>query len=425
MRFRPSLPLAALFALLLAPLPGPAEALLRLKIAPPEARLYLDGRPLATWPGPNGERLARARDGEALLLIEAEGYALEAIRLGVASPETRLEAKLERPSSLLRLSGMGSTGPRPKSVRFSPDGSFLVLPLLSGPGADILDARSLAFLGRLEPPPAYAKAEGFVESAILPALGEIWVTQMHTSRIHVFELESLRYKESFPSGGSYPKVIELSPAGDRAYVSHWVSGELSIFDTASRRLLATLRLGGTPRGLAASGDGRFLYVARFEDGAILRVELASLKTETFWKADGGAKRHLLLDPLRRRLYATDMHRGSLFAIDLNSGALLAELELGANPNTIAMSPDFHYLFASTRGPNNPANYELPGPLFGELVLVDLETLAVAERQWGGDQPTGLALSPDGRRLVFTDFLDARVEAYDFLGPWLPSPRPPR
>jgi DNA-binding beta-propeller fold protein YncE len=44
--------------------------------------------------------------------------------------------------------------------------------------------------------------------------------------------------------------------------------------------------------------------------------------------------------------------------------------------------------------------------------VDTESLSVVARQWGGDQPTGLAVSPDGRRVVFSDFLDARLEVYD-------------
>ncbi len=108
-----------------------------------------------------------------------------------------------------------------------------------------------------------------------------------------------------------------------------------------------------------------------------------------------------------------MDRGSLFVLDAATEPLVAELDLGWNPNGCALSPDGRYIFAVTRGPNGAAGYERPGPLFGELVAVDAERLEVSWRQWGGNQPTGLAVSPDGRRIVFTDFLDRRVEAYDF------------
>ncbi|HRY73229.1 MAG TPA: YncE family protein, partial [Spirochaetia bacterium] len=300
----------------------------------------------------------------------------------------------------------------PKSVYYTPDGRFLVLPLLSGTGADVLYADTLEKVARLEPPRSMAEIQGFVECAFFPDLGEIWISQMHNSLIHVFDLATLAYKESFPSGGSYPKVIASSPDGRRAYVTNWVSEDLSVFDAGTRSLLAKVKLGGTPRGLATSPDGKVLYVARFSGGSILRVRLDDLAVETFWPADGGAKRSLALDASRGRLYATDMDRGSLFVLDLGTGRLVAEVPLGWNPNGLALSPDGSRVYACTRGPNGAEGYERPGPLAGELVAVDAESLAVVGRQWGGNQLTGLAVAPDGKRLVFTDFLDRRVEAYD-------------
>jgi YVTN family beta-propeller protein len=325
------------------------------------------------------------------------------------------QEKLERSGSPLRLSGMAATGYRPKSVAFTPDGRYIVAPLLSGRGADLIDAATLVKVGRLEPPPSYAKAEGFVESAVVPALREIWISQMHNSTIHAFDLDTLEYKASFPSGGSYPKVIAVSPDGSRAYVSNWVSEDLSVIDTATRAVLSRVKVGGTPRGLAVSSDGAFLYVARFTGGSVLRLRLSDMELETLWAADGGAKRHLVLDEARSRLYATDMARDSLFALELPSGKLVKEVRLGPNPNTCALSPDGRTIYACTRGTNGAQGYEKEGPDSGELIAVDAESLEVVARQWGGDQPTGLAVSPDGARVVFSDFLDARLEAYDLIG----------
>jgi len=350
--------------------------------------------------------------GSHELLLLADGYVASKLPLEASGGELALDAKLERFGPSLRLAAQGPTGRRPKSVEYSPDGRLLVVPLLSGRGAEVLDAATLRLVGVLAPPEGYARQEGFVESAFFPALGEVWVSQMHNSTIHVFDLATLAYKESFPSGGSYPKVIAASPDGRRAYVTNWVSEDLSVFDAGTRRLLAKVKLGGTPRGLATSPDGKVLYVARFSGGSILRVRLSDLAVETFWPADGGAKRSLALDASRGRLYATDMDRGSLFVLDLGTGRLVAEVPLGWNPNGLALSPDGSRVYACTRGPNGAEGYERPGPLAGELVAVDAESLAVVGRQWGGNQPTGLAVAPDGKRLVFTDFLDRRVEAYD-------------
>jgi sugar lactone lactonase YvrE len=69
------------------------------------------------------------------------------------------------------------------------------------------------------------------------------------------------------------------------------------------------------------------------------------------------------------------------------------------------------LFVCSRGPNNPVDWTAKGPLFGKLYCLDPLTLAVTDWAWGGNQPTGLAISPDGRFVCFSDFLDARLEVY--------------
>jgi YVTN family beta-propeller protein len=211
-------------------------------------------------------------------------------------------------------------------------------------------------------------------------------------------------------------------------VTNWVSEDLSVIDARSRALVAKVKLGGTPRGLAASSDGKYLYIALFAGsgggaaGAILRMRVADRKLEGFWPADGGAKRHLVLDEGRGRLYATDMGRDSLFVIETATGKLVKEVRLGPNPNACALSPDGATIYACTRGTNGKKGYELEGPDAGELIAIDAESLRILARQWGGDQPTGLAVSSDGARVVFTDFLDRRVEAYEVVSPKGGRPR---
>jgi sugar lactone lactonase YvrE len=44
-------------------------------------------------------------------------------------------------------------------------------------------------------------------------------------------------------------------------------------------------------------------------------------------------------------------------------------------------------------------------------MLDTETLTLIERVWGRNQPTGLDVSPDGKLMVFTDFLDNNLQLY--------------
>jgi hypothetical protein len=126
-------------------------------------------------------------------------------------------------------------------------------------------------------------------------------------------------------------------------------------------------------------------------------------------AGAGAARHVIYRG--GRLYVSDMFRGTVNILNAATGALLRSRRVGPNINTIVLSPDARYIFESSRGHNNPAGYTLPGPDFGAVFMLRTEDLSLVERVWGRNQPTGLDISPCGRLMVFTDFLDANLQLY--------------
>ncbi len=66
---------------------------------------------------------------------------------------------------------------------------------------------------------------------------------------------------------------------------------------------------------------------------------------------------------------------------------------------------------SNRGRNNPETYYKPGPEWGTVVVIDAATGAYLDATVGGDQTTGLDVSPDGTLLAYSDFLDDRIVIY--------------
>jgi sugar lactone lactonase YvrE len=106
-----------------------------------------------------------------------------------------------------------------------------------------------------------------------------------------------------------------------------------------------------------------------------------------------------------------MFRGTVNILNAATGALIKSARIGPNINTIIMSADGRYILASSRGRNNPVDYTIPGPDFGAVYMLNPRDLTVIEKVWGRNQPTGLAVSPDGKLLAFTDFLDMNLELY--------------
>ncbi len=411
---------AALLCLFLCSAHVCASGTLIFRLAPRDAVLMAGGKTLAKLPAANGGFSVQIPVNASMVTVIAKGYKTRLAFISVSASGAGippvLEIKLERIDSEFRLEKVLPVSRRPKSVEFTPDGRFLVVAPLSGSRIDILDASDGSLAARPKMPESYEKFTGFVESAFPPGLDEIWVSQMYTDSIHVFSLRDFSWKRVISSGGVFPKVICPHPDG-RVFVSNWVSRTVTVLEGKTGALSGKYKVAGTPRGLALSLDGELLYVANFDNGTIEVVDTHTLKrVQTLFTGKeglpaGGAKRHLVVDRVMNRLYASDMARGSVFALDLASMKMLAEIKVGYKTNTIKVSPDGAWVFVSTRGPNHALDYELKGPEFGEFLVINARTLAITERHWGGNQPTGLAVSPDGNKIVFTDFLDHRLEVF--------------
>lgn len=403
------------------------------------------GLSLQPWPGlridAGGEELkpalrsrdnslARAAIGAApgsALLISAEGYAPRVVVLPGAPSEGGGSVVGERELGLVALSPAGSeyrlaaafrTGTQPKAAAFI-DRRRVAVPLLDGPGVDVFDLEA-GTSRRIAPPEPYARLGGFVECLVISERAELWVSQMTAAAAHVFSLPDLAYKATVRSGGTWSKVLAWDPASRRVYLSNWVSEDLSVIDPERMIEERRVKVGAVPRGMALWPGGAFMYLAQYEiagapRGRLLKLDLATMAIVASIGPEG-SKRHVVADPERGRVYVSDMARDLVEIYDARQDRLLADVKVGGKPNTIALSSDGRLLYVSCRGPNNPdRGYLYKGYEMGRIYVVDLETLSVVEWWEGGNQPTGLAVSPDGALIASTDFLDARLRVHRRLG----------
>lgn len=372
--------------------------------------------PPSAIPRQSGVELVRLRTDEAgttyavrlgsrSLELTAPGYRPTTIALSTARSGI-IQAKLEPDSPVIQKAFEIETDPQPKSVRFSPDGRHMVVCELDGDGIAVYDAQTGELVASLA-----LGGTGFVESEFLPHRRELWVSQMTTGLVHVISSDSWQPLGRVHTQGVWPKVILSNRDDSRVYVSNWVSRDISVIDPETRTVVQRLDVGGTPRGLALSADERAIYVAIFSSGFVEKRDTTTGMLLTTLGSQVGAKRHLVVDSRRGRLYASDMATGAIEVFDTTTDQYLTGRWVGEKPNTIDLSPGGHFLYVSDRGPNNAVSYLLPGPAFGRVLMLDAMTLETIAWVWGRNQPTGLAVSPSGSRLAFTDFLDRGLELY--------------
>src|SRR3972149_6196597 len=72
-----------------------------------------------------------------------------------------------------------------------------------------------------------------------------------------------------------PGAFDLSPDGRFIYVSNEEAHIASLIDIASRKVVATVKVGVEPEGVAVSPDGKWVYVSRETSHTISVVDAAS------------------------------------------------------------------------------------------------------------------------------------------------------
>src|SRR5688500_17094941 len=153
-------------------------------------------------------------------------------------------------------------------------------------------------------------------------------------------------------------ALEPAPRG-RLYVTNEISGELSVIDVATERVVASIPLGKRPRGVRVSPDNSTLYVAL--SGSPIAppgVDEESLPPADK-KADG------------------------IGVVDVKTGKLLRVMPGGSDPEQLAVSNDGRWLFV--------ANEDV-----GEASVIESSDGKVVATIKVGGEPEGVDIRPDGK-----------------------------
>ena len=298
--------------------------------------------------------------------------------------------------------------PNVKSLIFSPDGQKIwgALLLNKKRGLAVFDPKSGKNLANIN-----LQNGGGVEMAFSPDEKKLYVSQMETGK--VFEIDPNIYKilRVFDSGSTWTKVLAISSGGKTLFASNWVGNNVSEIDLRTGKLIKLIPTVKTPRGIYLTKDQHYLYVAGFAHGEIQKIDLETGSSKVLFRS-GGAMRHIAADEKRHILFFSDMGKDVIWKLNLLNDQVKEFAKTDHNPNTIVLSPDKKILFVSCRGLNHSAtNYYVPGPEWGSVLLFDAQTGRLLDAIVGGNQPTALAISPDGKTLAFSDFLDQKIEFY--------------
>jgi YVTN family beta-propeller protein len=208
-----------------------------------------------------------------------------------------------------------------------------------------------------------------------------------------------------------------SASAYRVMVTNEFSGDLSVIDGATHRLITTVALGKRPRGVRVSPDGRWLYIA-LSGSPVAGPGIDESKLPPADKQADGigvfdvrklALTHIIKgvsDPEQlavsrdgRTLIVASEDTASAVLLDVASGAVRATLPAGDEPEGVNVSPDGKLACVTAEGG-------------ASVALIDLAQRALERRIAVGQRPRNCLFDATGRRLYVSNEFGGSVSELD-------------
>ena len=177
-------------------------------------------------------------------------------------------------------------------------------------------------------------------------------------------------------------------AGPKAYVGNFKDNSVSVIDTGTRAVLATLPVAAGPDGIAITPDGGTAFVSGSSASSVSVIDTATDKVARSIEVGKGPQ-GLAITPDGRWLLVAVNGEDRVALVDIASGGVVGSIAV-AKPHTIAVRADGQRAYVTSQEPGHFA-----------LAIVDLAARAVVGSVPVEKPPRDLEFGHDGRLLYFT------------------------
>ncbi len=230
------------------------------------------------------------------------------------------------------------------------------------------------------------------EVAVNPtgASPKVYMTNQKSNNVSVIDTATNSIAASV-SVGEYPYGVALSPDGTKVYVTNSWYNTVSVIDTATNTVTATMPVGNYPIGIAITPDGKKVYVANYNDN-ITSVIDASTNTVTNIESVRYYSTGIAITPDGTKVYVTNGHSSTVTVIDIATNKVAATLYVGKDPEGVVINPQGTKVYVtSCEGDNTGLSsvYIIDTATYNSTLMVSFH---------GSVLRPGIAVSPDGKKV---------------------------
>jgi DNA-binding beta-propeller fold protein YncE len=197
---------------------------------------------------------------------------------------------------------------------------------------------------------------------------------------------------TFPIG-PFPRGVAVSPTGAKIFAASSGNNTVSVIGHSSlggHFLVGSIEnLQSKPKGLAVTPDGRTLLVACSEGNKVFGINTENTASARLTFDVGGSPEQIAVAPGGAYAFVTNSGDGTVSLLEYGdkSGVLEKSIKVGKGPNGIAVSSEGGLVFVADQG----------GSSLTILTLAQYHEETKPKEV--GEQPTNIAVAPDGSKAL--------------------------
>jgi YVTN family beta-propeller protein len=192
--------------------------------------------------------------------------------------------------------------------------------------------------------------------------------------------------------GSNPYGVAVNPKGTKVYVASDVNDAVSVIDTATNKVTAKVKVGSNPWGIAVNPDGTKVYVANEGSGTVSVIDTASNKVTATIKV-GNYPYGVAVNSAGTKVYVANNLDNTVSVINAATNKVTATIKVGDLPTGVAVNPAGTKVYVTNEH---------------DVSVIDTATNKVTATVPVGKYPWGVAINPAGTKAYVTNYGDSTV-----------------
>jgi YVTN family beta-propeller protein len=187
---------------------------------------------------------------------------------------------------------------------------------------------------------------------------------------------------AIPVGGG-PLDIAITPDAKTAYVVNNTDNTVTPISTATNQPGTAIPVGKDPRGVAITPDGKTAYVVNRTDNTVTPISTATNTAGTAIPV-GTRPEYVAITPDGKTAYVTNANDNTVTPISTATNTPGTAIPVGKGPFFLAITPDGKTVYETNFTDNTVTPISIATNTAGTAIPA------------GGDQPTGVGITPDGK-----------------------------